>query len=271
MTDRPADLPEFDQPPVVEVVMGVQFEALKLLHQGHIGLFWDKVRVAYPRTQDQARLQTPPELSDIFGWPSLRIELVDSPPVHRAWFLNEDEALLIQLQDDRLVHNWRHRGGAYPRFEPLLDLFWSHLDKLAAVLIDTGLEPLVMEQVEVSYINWIEADSMVEFFRPSTTATVNVAGVGPDPDLQRWFARYPVHGPIDLQGKLAVDVQPGRRMEDRKISSGFQFSLSFSARLSPKADRAEVLSLLGLGRAAIVKTFAALTTDTMHEQWGRTQ
>lgn len=272
MADRPADLPEFDRPPVVEVAIGVQFEPIKGFRQAHFGLFWNQIRADYPTAQDQPRLETPIEVLDEgFVGPSLQLELIDSPPVHRAWFVSADESLLVQVQDDRLIHNWRHRGGEYPRFEPLLDLFWAHVDKYQAVLAEVGLGRSPVQQAEVTYINWIPVESMDQFFRPSTAAEIELPSIGPRPDMQRWAARYPVRDEDQLVGRLAVETQPGRRVEEGKVSAGFQLALTFRAPVGPEATREHVSALLKLGRNAIVSSFTEVTTETMHQEWGRTR
>jgi len=270
--DRPADLPEFDRPPVVEVAIGVQFEAIKSFRQAHVGLFWNQIRTDYPTTQDQPRLEMPIEALDPgLAWPSLKIELIDSPPVHRAWFASLDESLLVQVQDDRLIHNWRHRGGGYPRFEPLLDLFWSHVSRYESAMTDARLSLTPIQQAEVMYSNWIAVESMEQFFRPSIAAEVAIPGIGPKPDMERWAAWYPVREETELVGRLAVEAQPARRVEDGKVLAGFQLSLTFRAPVIAGATRGGISSLLGIGRNAIVKTFAEVTTETMHKEWGRTK
>lgn len=272
VAERPADLPEFDRPPVVEVAIGVQFEPITSFRQAHLGLFWDRIRTDYPMTQDQVRLDSPVEtLEADGGWPTLQFELIDAPPAHRAWFISGDDSMLVQVQDDRLIHNWRHRGGEYPRFEPLLDVFWSHADNFDAAVRDAGLTPMPVRQAEVTYVNWIAADSMEQFFRPSIASVLDVAGIGSRPDGQRWAARYPVRDGDDLRGWLSVDAQAGRRLVEGKVSVGFQLSLTFRAPVTVGVDRATISSLLALGRSSIVRAFAALTTDTMHDEWGRTK
>ncbi|MEX2557776.1 MAG: TIGR04255 family protein [Actinomycetota bacterium] len=270
MANRPLDLPEFDRPPVVEVAIGVQFEPIKGFRQAHIGLFWNEIRVDYPTALDQPRLEIPVESFDeaLIG-PSFQVELIDSPPVHRAWFVSVDESLLVQVQDDRLIHNWRHRGGGYPRFEPLLELFWSHFDKYTARLADTGLKVPPVQQAELTYINWIPAISMSEFFRPSSAAELDLPGVGSHPDAQRWSARYPILDGDALVGRLAVEAQPGRRVEGGKVATGFQLALTFRAPVSKDASAGSISALLLLGRNAIVWTFTEMTTPAMHEEWGR--
>jgi uncharacterized protein (TIGR04255 family) len=271
VADRPADLPEFDRPPVVEVAIGIQFDPIRGFRQAHLGLFWDRVRADYPKSQDQERLETPIEsLAGDVGLPMIKLELLDSPPVNRAWFISEDDSLLIQLQDDRLIHNWRHRGGEYPRFEPLLDLFWSQAETLTTVVAEAALSAMPVRQTEVTYINWIDTSEVTEFFRPSIASTIEIPGIGPAPDLQRWAARYPVEDDGELRGRLSVEVQPGRRVEEGKVSAGFQLALTFRAPVGSGVDRDAISSLLQLGRTAIVRTFTALTTDAMHTTWGRT-
>lgn len=270
VANRPLDLPEFDRPPVVEVAIGVQFEPIRGFRQGHIGLFWDEIRVDYPTALDQPRLETPVESFDeaLIG-PSFQLELTDSPPVHRAWFVSADESLLVQVQDDRLIHNWRHRGGEYPRFEPLLELFWSHFEKYAARLAETGLTVPTVQQAEVTYINWIPATAMSDLFRPSSAAELDLPGVGPQPDAQRWSARYPIRDEEALVGRLAVEAQPGRRVESGKVATGFQLAFTFRAPVPKNAARDSISGLLLLGRNAIVRTFTEVTTPTRHEEWGR--
>lgn len=272
MAERPADLPEFDRPPVVEVAIGVQFEPIKAFRQAHVGLLWNRIKADYPLTQDQPRLETPIEVTDEgFVGPSFQLELLNSPPVHRAWFISADESLLLQVQDDRLIHNWRHRGGEYPRFEPLLDQFWTHVDNYQAVLAEVGLSLPPVHQAEVTYINWIPVDSMEHFFRPSTAAEIDLPTVGPRPDVQRWTARYPVRDEDELVGRLAVETQPGGRLERGKASTGFQLALTFRAPVVAEASRKRVSVLLGQGRDAIVRSFTELTTQAMHEEWGRSK
>jgi len=270
VTTRPPDLPDFASPPVVEVVIGVQFEPMKAFRQAHVGLFWNEVRAEYPIVSDQPRLETPIETPGAMHvGPTFKLELADTPPTHRAWFATLDESLLLQVQDDRLIHNWRHRGGGYPRFEPLLDRFWDHFTRFEGILQAVGLSPRPLQQAEVTYVNWIQADSMVEFFRPSTAARLDVRGVGPQPVAELWSARYPVARDDRLIGSLGVETNAAVRIEKGAVSNGFQLALTFRAPLVAEVSNDDVSNLLLVGRDAIVRSFTSLTTDEMHERWGR--
>ena len=57
MVDRPADLPDYEHPPLVEVVLSVQFAELQGYRTVHAGLLWeDKFRKAYPIVAEQPPL-----------------------------------------------------------------------------------------------------------------------------------------------------------------------------------------------------------------------
>lgn len=49
---RPADLPDYDNPPVNEVVIGIQFDQLAITG-AHIGLFWEELRDEFPKPLEQ--------------------------------------------------------------------------------------------------------------------------------------------------------------------------------------------------------------------------
>jgi hypothetical protein len=48
----PQDLPDFEKPPVTEVVCGVQFKELRSLIIPHLGQLWEKFKAEYPRYQE---------------------------------------------------------------------------------------------------------------------------------------------------------------------------------------------------------------------------
>ena len=56
MNARPATLPDFDSPPVIEVVLGVQFERITELRTVHAGYLWDVFRNDFPHAQEHPPL-----------------------------------------------------------------------------------------------------------------------------------------------------------------------------------------------------------------------
>ena len=54
---RPPDLPDFDNPPLVEVVLSVQFSDLQSYRTVHPGLLWErKFRESFPEFAEQPPL-----------------------------------------------------------------------------------------------------------------------------------------------------------------------------------------------------------------------
>ena len=61
-SSRPEHLPDFDDPPVVETVLSVQFEPLPLVQAAHLGLLWNEYRAAFPKTDERPALEPVIEL-----------------------------------------------------------------------------------------------------------------------------------------------------------------------------------------------------------------
>jgi uncharacterized protein (TIGR04255 family) len=93
-------LPEYSDPPVNEVVCGVQFDALTTFKSSHYGRFWDRVREQYPITEDH------PTLALIGEAPPDPV-IFDLPPLRRVFYIESAGNYLIQLQQTRFLTNWR--------------------------------------------------------------------------------------------------------------------------------------------------------------------
>ena len=52
MSDRPADLPDFTDPPVTEVVLGVQFNSIEHFLAPHVGLLWQALTPDFPYAEE---------------------------------------------------------------------------------------------------------------------------------------------------------------------------------------------------------------------------
>ena len=107
---RPANLPDYDSPPVNEVVVGVQFERLPVTG-ADIGAYWVGIRDRFPEVSEQIALgprlenfvdPSPPML------PSFAMARAES----RFWFTTSDQVELLQLQPDRCFSiGVRFQGG----------------------------------------------------------------------------------------------------------------------------------------------------------------
>src|SRR5579862_5980624 len=217
-------LPEFDEPPVVETVLSVQFDPLLLVKTAHLGLLWQEYKDGFPKTEerpplDPVREQFPEEPSARIG---LRLQTRENLPVPRIWFLNERGNEMIQVQNDRFIKNWRKEGEGeqYPRYERTIR---PHFDRDYAIFLQFVKEHQLgdphVNQCEVTYVNHILAgqgwdrygdiEKLFTFWR-----SPELIPPGPAEDL-RMHVRFIIPGdsgePI---GRLHADLQPAVRTSD---------------------------------------------------------
>ena len=98
------ELPEFENPPVVEVVCGVLFNRLPM-QAAHLGVLWEKFKPDYPSCQDVNPLA--PIMETFDGSPGVPQEIDLSDVLPRTWFLHKRGVGVVQVQRDRFLHNWK--------------------------------------------------------------------------------------------------------------------------------------------------------------------
>jgi uncharacterized protein (TIGR04255 family) len=157
---RPADLPDFERPPVNEVILSMQFATLEKMKSVHMGLLWARFRAEYPDVSEQAAITA---VFETFGTPAepeplVQLEHFLSPPMPRYWFEKRGTPELLQVQQDRILHNWRKHENEtiYPRYETLRERFRSEVDRFVAFLKEEKIGELRPNQCEVTYTNIIE-------------------------------------------------------------------------------------------------------------------
>lgn len=102
-----ARLPDYERPPVIEVVCSITFQPLDRFLAPHFGLYWEKVKQRYSECAERGPLA--PVIEGAAGRKPLEVELLDVPPIPRIWFVNQESNELIQVQRDRFLHNWRKK------------------------------------------------------------------------------------------------------------------------------------------------------------------
>lgn len=271
-----ASLPDFEDPPVTEVALAVQFEPLSALRTPQIGLIWNKFREQFPRIEEHAPLGRMVERFGVVGppKPEIRLEMTRKPPVPRCWFLNESGTELIQVQQDRFAHNWRKvgEGDEYPRYEHVRACFRNELVKFGDFVRQEKLGDLEPDHCEVTYVNHIVSgrgwDNHGQIGEVLTVLAPEYSEPFlPDAEEFRLRAAYVVPGSDGTPlGRLHVSVDPAYRRSDARP----MFVLNLVARARPEGqDLDSVLRVLDIGREWIVRGFAAITTGQMHKIWGR--
>lgn len=258
------DLPDFAEPPVVEVALGIQFDAMsvELLDLAPLRERW---RDRFPRLDSQPAL--PPNFeTDTPASPGVQV-LMGTPPMLRQWFLSEDRTELIQLQQDRLIVNWRAVAAdvSYPRYEYVEELFRDASESLWEVLQERSGKQPEIRQVEVNYINAIAIPDHrtlpdVYTWWSSLRAAGHHLGEPMQVTVVMAF-EVPDLGP---PARLYVEVQPAR---DRKTSD---LLMTLTIRGAPAdTTRNAAIDFMGTAREHIVNSFTEMTTPEMHDVWGR--
>jgi uncharacterized protein (TIGR04255 family) len=130
-------LPDYEAPPVVETILGVQFEPLPGLKNAYLGGFWKTLDTAeWPTVSDAPPL--PPQFerfTETFQWaPGIEFQLIQNPP-GRLQISNRDGDRMIQLQNGRLHLNWLGEPGRkYPRYEKVREDFVWALQRFSGFL-----------------------------------------------------------------------------------------------------------------------------------------
>ncbi len=268
-------LPSYRSPPLVEVVLGVQFEPLPALGMARLGQYWATLKDRYPNTRHA------PPLVPVFerfgtdalaqGPPGIQIDL--GAPLPRLWCIAADERLLIQCQADRFLFNWRKGPGEppYPRYPNLRKLFANEFMEFAGFVEREGLGTVQANQCEVSYINHlVEGDGWSGFGDLQgklkllhSAASSSVLG---RPEQIRAELAFLYPDPDAPRGRLRISFEMGRRLDDGRS----MMAMHLTARGAPSSSELEqVLEFLDLGRGWIVRSFDDLVGDELKRVWGR--
>lgn len=264
---------KFEDPPVAETILGVQFAPLHKLTAPYQGLFWSKVRHRYPIQEVHPPLAplAPEIFKGVVAIPTVKLELTSEPDA-RCWFIDETSTQLIQVQRDRFVRNWRKGAppnDAYPSYELLRPKFEQDWNVFLSFLLEEDLGHADVDQCEVTYINHIELgvggwNSLGELYRVLTIMGEPRPGAFlPPPEMFVLNTAFVMGNGL---GRLHLSAQPAIRTQDRKQV----LQMTLTARGTPKSPRTEdVLQWFDLGHEWIVQGFADLTAPEMHRVWRR--
>lgn len=277
-----SDLPSFERPPVVETVLGVQFDPLPDFANAHLGSFWKFMQdpgqgstglLDWPNVSDAPPLAPAHER---FGegetWRHLGAQLKLTQDVSaRIQFRNTDGNRMIQLQNGRLHYNWvGHTGNPYPRYRVVRPEFDEVFGRFQKFLVAERLGECRPNQWEITYVNHLPKGSV--WNEPSDWRNVFVSLPGPwsGPSAVRlesaggeWHFEI-----VPQRGRLHIQLA---HLRTGPSEPGETLRLMLTARGPVAEDTGEGLSLeegLSLGREAIVRTFKDITSESAHEYWG---
>ncbi len=250
-------LPEYDNPPVLEVVAGVQFERV-ILQTGHFGRFWDIVREEFPTSHDAPPL---PDTGEGFT-----LEILPLPPLRRMMLISADNHYVIQLQDSRFHLNWRKTKNSdeYPRYPNIFAKFEGFWNELVTFATSIGLGSVKPKMYELTYVNHIDATA--RDFATNVARSVKMykwEGVRPEflPQPTSLSAMWQFTLP-EGKGNLNANLSHARRDQDDIVVLNMGCVGSASAAY-------DLRNWFETAHEWIVRGFTDLTTEEAHTKWGR--
>lgn len=276
MAPRPADLPDFADPPLVEVALSIRFEPLQRLRMAHLGLLWDRYRAEFPRSEEHPPLPLRIESFDSIPGPEVHLEIREGLLIPRCWFLNDVGTQVIQVQQDLFGNNWRKTGPqeSYPRYETIRASFLQRLEIFSDFVGKEGLGEILPTQCEVTYVNhilagegWERYGQLHEIF---TTWRLKYSdSFLSEPDDVRVATRYTMR---DLEGAPAGRLYIRVDHATTAQSSQKLFVLTLTAVSRPvQGTLSNVVTCFDRGRYWVVKGFTSITPEKMHRIWKRVQ
>ncbi len=251
-------LPDYDNPPLNELAVGLHFEPLSSWQTRHVGQFWVEVSKDYPFTEDQ------PPIFDIQSGP--RFEVLQLPPLRRTFLISRDQNFVIQLQETRFLLNWRKRQPAdiYPRFSPFFKKFVGHWGQFSDFASRENLGSLKPVRYELTYVNQIEQTD-----DPVSVTVGRYVKMFNWPGVQAQFLPPPTGINIvwtftmpEQLGFAQANLSQGVRADGRAV---LVLVMSCTGSASPKISMNDWFTAahrwLGHG-------FKELTTDSAHREWG---
>lgn len=264
--------PAFDNPPVVERVIGVQFEELNFLRNAHIGWFWKKyLDEEWTHVNEAPKIESKLERfgSNLKPSTSSPFRLMTEPPVERHQIIRKSDDRMIQIQNTRFLLNWREKDTQeYPDFEDILDEFFTYFEKFKSFIAEASDESLKFNQWEVTYINhipkgvlWENINDWKKVFPFLSFPNAEEATQSLDTMNANWSFSLPAE-----VGRLHVSLK-------HAITGVSEFNevilLDLTSR-GPIEIEENFKNSLTIGHNAIVNSFANITSKIAHEHWRRT-
>lgn len=245
----------FTNPPLNEVVIGIQFSGLKWQIQ-HFGSFFEFIKSNFPI------ITAVPPLPQPFEQPGLKI--LSGMELPRVWYKEANGPFLLQVQQDRFLLNWREsdsNGAGYPHFSDFFNRFKSELNRFEDFCKHQSLGQIKIENFELTYINhfakdfsWKEVSQMSEYFNHlqflDSFPTSKMFGL----DLGYLADGFPVRHTI----------KKGTRNTDGKEI--FVLDFSITDRVTDSKTFEETLRKANI---TLAQEFARLVTKDANHKWGR--
>lgn len=249
------------------MAIGVQFRPLFNLRGIVLGPLRDRWRTTRPIVEEQPPL--PPAIEGPVG-PGINLQIGFGPvPNARHWFMSETGDNLIQLQNDRIVVNWREveTGEPYPRYDAMVERVQRAVNDLTEFVEEEQLGHIEITQAELNYINHVESPTpeddvrLEKLLRGWPGTPQHHLG---QPAQTRLQLAYDVPDVGNPPVRMFVSVEPVLHMDGQQRQL-----MTLSVRGAPvDGSFAAALKFLDGAHEHLVQSFLELTPEHMHSTWG---
>lgn len=266
--------PKFDNPPVVETALSVQFASLPRYTGAHAGWFWKEyLNKLEDTSKEWSQVVEVPQLPDKFErfgdedvWivPSVRVLPGMQSP--RTQIVRSDGERLIQVQNSRFILNWKKQAGDYPSFEILVPEFRTMLHAFESFAAEAHFGTLAYNQWEVVYVDqfkkgemWESARDWSKIFPGLSMPPVSINQVPSTKDETMsadW--RFSLAG---QRGRLYISLRQVRVPPSDEV-----LNVTFVARGPVTASQSWEQGF-DIGHDAITAVFLSITSAQVQESW----
>jgi len=265
MTGQNITLPTFDAPPVVEMVLALEFPLLESWDVLDFGFFWKSIEEEYPRYDIKPPIGAPSDSAIVID-PSQLSQL----PL-RCWFYHKSNSKIIQVQADRFIYNWRRyiTEDNYPRYESIRADLQAQWNSFCNFLESNNKKIPQITGCEITYINHIKrGDEWNNYSDLPKLIKLIPELVIKDEEL--WdpssIAFQSVYSLPDNLGDLLILIQSAVYSPDQNDI----IQMRLTATGEPESSNIEdVMKWLDKGREKVVMAFASITTELAHKKWQR--
>jgi uncharacterized protein (TIGR04255 family) len=258
---------KFTNPPILELILGVQFVLLSELTTAHCGWYWrDVLGTDWERPQDASPI---PDQFETFqqtphwGVQELRLELHQAANT-RVLFTHTNGMYRVQVQPTRFILNWKKTEAGYPSFPTMFHEFDRQLSRFEAFVNQNGLGKLLMNQWELTYLNSLDRNTVWTDASDWDMALAGLLG----PVLETGKRKFE-----GVSAEWHYEIPPQRGRLHVSVRSAYEnkaILLQTTAR-GPIGGKgaADWRTGLSVGHDAAVEMFADLATEKANNVWGR--
>lgn len=275
-----SELLQFENPPVTEAIISLQFSPVKFSNV-YAGLLWNELKSRYAEVSEHPPL---PPAFEMFGGKSSMGGNQHFPfPLNlssalsmcsRYWFASADETSLMQIQRDRLVHNWRRRSSNpdYPSYIKVKGSFQEDLETFETFLKKNDLGEITPNQCEISYINVINFSDLSVECKNAHDITPLLAPEIVSPDglkfegssvTSRFIILDESSGPC---GRVHVNLTP--EANDEGQVKLVRVEITARGRPDKSGGLATALDFLDILHEKAIAVFKTVISNALKESWG---